>query len=55
MHSITGSVINFLKNIFLKKFTVNNEAYDSSTFSTFAAYVMQSDILLPTLTPKECL
>ena len=43
MHSVTGS------------FTVNNESYDSSIFSTFAAYVMQSDILLPTLTPKECL
>ncbi|EAR86542.1 ABC-2 family transporter protein (macronuclear) [Tetrahymena thermophila SB210] len=32
----------------------NSQPYDSDKFSTFAAYVMQDDILLETMTVKEC-
>lgn len=32
----------------------NNIAYSQSDFSRFAAYVMQDDILLETMTVKEC-
>jgi ABC-type multidrug transport system ATPase subunit len=31
----------------------NNVAYDGETFATFASYVMQNDVLLETLTPRE--
>lgn len=29
--------------------------YDAETFSNFAAYVMQNDVLFETLTPREAL
>lgn len=34
---------------------VNGHTYDATMFSSFAAFVMQDDILLKTLTPRESL
>ena len=33
----------------------NNQAYDGEIFSSFASYVMQNDVLLETLSPREAL
>lgn len=35
------------------KVLVNNIEYNSETFSNFAAYVMQNDVLFETLSPRE--
>jgi ABC-type multidrug transport system ATPase subunit len=32
----------------------NNENYDFESFSQFAGYVMQDDLLLETMTVREC-
>lgn len=37
------------------KVFVNNIEYNSETFSNFAAYVMQNDVLFETLSPREAL
>jgi len=33
----------------------NNIEYDGDVFATFASYIMQNDVLLETLTPREAL
>ncbi|CAD8179154.1 unnamed protein product [Paramecium octaurelia] len=44
------------KTVKLKgKVLANQMEYDSETFSNFAAYVMQNDVLFETLTPREAL
>jgi len=57
---ITGEVL-ILNTIFLKKirffgknikFYANNRSFSSFTYPRFGAYVMQNDVLFPTLTPR---
>jgi ABC-type multidrug transport system ATPase subunit len=44
------------KNISISgQLLANGNKYDQSNFNDFSAYVMQSDVLMPTLTPRECL
>lgn len=40
------------KNLIQGEFYANNKAYSAFTYPRFAAYVMQNDVLFPTLTPK---
>ena len=37
------------------KYMVNQKSYTSGEFSKFAAYVMQNDIMMETMTPREAL
>lgn len=43
------------KNKLTGKLLTNGETYDYEHFSEFASYVMQNDVLMETMTPREAL